>query len=119
MNAEKIPKNILGSELKKCKQGTGFYRNGFCDTGDDDHGVHVVCAVMTDDFLTYTKAQGNDLSTPRSYFPGLKQGDHWCLCGMRYEQARRAGFAPKVALDSTHSRALDFTTIEEFKKYSI
>lgn len=116
---EKTPKNVLGTELQKCKEGTGFYRNGYCNTGSDDHGTHVVCAVVTDEFLQYTKSQGNDLSTPTSYFPGLKNGDHWCLCGFRFEQARKAGKAPKVLLEATHSRAVDFTPLEELKKFKL
>jgi uncharacterized protein (DUF2237 family) len=116
---EENPKNVLGSNLKKCKEGTGFYRNGFCNTGADDHGTHVVCSVVTDEFLTYSKSKGNDLITPTSYFPGLKSGDHWCLCGFRFEQARLAGFAPKVVLEATHNRALQFTSMDELKRYSI
>jgi len=111
-------KNVLGSELVSCKEGTGFYRNGFCHTGADDHGTHVVCAIVTEEFLQYTKSQGNDLITPRSYFPGLKPGDHWCLCGYRFEQARKAGKAPKVILNASHIRTLKFTPLEELMKYA-
>lgn len=117
--AELNLKNILGSDLQKCKEGTGFYRNGYCNTGEDDHGTHVVCAVVTTEFLEFTKSKGNDLSTPSPYFPGLKNGDHWCLCGYRFEQARKAGKAPKVILEATHSRAVDFTPLEELKKFKL
>lgn len=116
---EKSPKNILGGDLQKCKEGTGFYRNGFCNTGADDHGTHVVCAIVTTEFLEFTKSKGNDLSTPTSYFPGLKNGDHWCLCGYRFEQARKAGKTPKIILEATHSRAVDFTPLEELKKFKL
>lgn len=116
---EKSPKNVLGGDLQKCKEGTGFYRNGVCNTGEDDHGTHVVCAVVTTEFLEYTKSKGNDLSTPNSYFPGLKDGDHWCLCGFRFEQARKAGKAPKIILEATHSRAVDFTPLEQLKKFKL
>lgn len=118
-DGEKNSKNVLGSDLQKCKEGTGFYRNGYCNTGEDDHGTHVVCAVVTHEFLEYTKSKGNDLSTPTSYFPGLKNGDHWCLCGLRFEQARKAGKAPKVILEATHSKAVDFSPLEELKKFKL
>ena len=117
--AEKNPKNVFGTDLQKCKEGTGFYRNGFCNTGEDDHGTHVVCAVVTDEFLEFTKSKGNDLSTPTHYFPGLKNGDHWCLCGYRFEQARKEGKAPKIILEATHSRAVYFTPLEDLKKYTL
>ena len=119
MYAKEYQKNVYSQELEKCTDGTGYYRNGYCKTGNDDVGTHVVCAEVTEDFLNYTKSQGNDLSTPTSYFPGLKPGDRWCLCGYRFEQARKAGFAPKVYLEGTHSKALEFTSIEDLKKYSI
>lgn len=117
--ADQNPKNVNGNPLRPCKEGTGFYRNGYCNTGADDHGTHVVCAVVSDEFLTFTKSQGNDLSTPTEYFPGLKPGDHWCLCGYRFEQARKAGLAPKIILESTHIKALEFTPLEELKKHAL
>ena len=113
---KKDNKNVLGQDLKKCKEGTGFYRNGYCHTGEDDYGTHVVCAVVSDDFLNFTKTKGNDLITPTSYFPGLKNGDYWCLCALRFEEARKAGHAPKVVLESTHKRALDFISLDDLKK---
>ena len=117
MYAERIPKNVLGKDLQKCVDGTGFYRDGFCNTGPDDYGTHVVCAEVTQKFLIYSQSQGNDLITTKSYFPGLKEGDRWCLCGFRFEQARKAGFAPKIIPESTQSKALEYTTLEELKKY--
>ena len=92
----------------------GFYRDGFCNTGPDDPGVHAVAATMTREFLDYSKFKGNDLITPveGGHFPGLKPGDKWCLCAARWKEAYDAGVAPKVILESTHERALEFTTIE-------
>ena len=89
---------------------TGFYRTGTCQTGPRDTRSHVVCAVMTEEFLTYTKAQGNDLSTPRPEydFPGLKPGDGWCLCALRWKEAYDAGVAPPVKLEATHEAALKY-----------
>lgn len=116
-------KNVLGTALKSCcfDPITGFYRDGFCQTGLNDYGTHVVCARMTEEFLTYTKAKGNDLSTPipAYHFPGLKVGDQWCLCVSRWKEAMLAGVAPPIILEATHSRALDFVTMEELKKYAI
>lgn len=94
---------------------TGFYRDGCCHTGPDDRGRHVVCAVMTEEFLAYTKAQGNDLSTPRPEFrfPGLKPGDQWCLCALRWREAYLAGVAPLVVLEATHEKVLDYVRMED------
>jgi hypothetical protein len=115
--------NVLGGALADCSHDpvTGFYRNGCCDTGPEDRGVHVVCAVMTDDFLAFTKAQGNDLSTPRPQydFPGLTPGDRWCLCAARWEEARRAGHAPPVVLDATHAKALDLVALDDLKTHAV
>lgn len=105
-------KNVLGKPLALCSKDplTGFLRDGYCNTNADDHGTHVVCAVMTDQFLAYTKSQGNDLSTPNPLyrFPGLKAGDRWCLCALRWKQAHHAGAAPLVDLDSTHEQVLTY-----------
>ena len=105
-------KNVLGTELQACCTDpmTGFYRDGLCRTGELDSGRHVVCAVMTDEFLTFSKARGNDLITPLpAYdFPGLKAGDGWCLCALRWKEAYEAGVAPPVRLESTHEKALNF-----------
>lgn len=115
-------KNVLGTTLKPCcyQPKTGFYRDGFCRTGPEDVGTHVVCAIMTEEFLVYTKSQGNDLSTPipMYQFPGLKPGDKWCLCASRWKQAYKAGKAPEVDLEATHEKALeivDFKMLLEHK----
>jgi len=111
--------NVLGGPLAPCSTSpmTGFFRNGCCDTGPMDAGSHTVCAVMTAEFLAFSKARGNDLSTPRPEygFPGLKPGDRWCLCAARWLEAWRAGSAPKVRLDATHARALDVCPLEALK----
>ncbi len=114
------PKNVLGTKLQSCCNApmTGFYRDGFCHTGYEDYGVHVVCAEVTEEFLAYTKGLGNDLSTPLpapSTFPGLKPGDKWCLCASRWKEAYDAGYAPKVVLESTHQKALEFMSLEVMK----
>jgi len=115
--------NVLGGALQSCCMDpvTGFYRNGRCDTGAGDHGVHVVCAVMTDKFLRFSKSRGNDLSTPVPQwgFPGLKDGDRWCLCASRWKEALDAGMAPKVILEATHISMLEFATIEELREHAV
>ena len=107
-------KNVLGGTLQTCCTApmTGFYRDGLCHTGPQDMGVHVVCAQVTEAFLSYTKAQGNDLSTPRAYFPGLKPGDRWCLCASRWKEALDDGMAPPVVLEATHEAALKYVALE-------
>lgn len=114
--------NVLGEELKPCGRDpvTGFFRNGCCDTSDMDHGSHTVCAVMTAEFLAFSKAAGNDLSTPRPEFgfPGLKPGDQWCLCAGRWAEALAAGRAPKVRLSATHARALEHVRLEDLRAHS-
>jgi len=116
-------KNVLGTELKPCCYDpmTGFYRDGFCETGPTDYGTHVVCARMTEEFLTYTKGRGNDLSTPMPMynFPGLKPGDQWCLCVSRWKEAMLAGFPPPVILESTHEKALQVVTLEELRQFEV
>lgn len=118
-----MEKNVLGTVLQACcfEPRTGFYRDGFCKTGEQDYGTHVVCAIMTDDFLSYTKAQGNDLSTPKPYwnFPGLVAGDKWCLCISRWLQAVEAGVAPNIVLEATHEKALSYTTLAVLKDFSV
>ncbi|KAL7458702.1 hypothetical protein ACHAWC_010754 [Mediolabrus comicus] len=120
--------NVLGTELSCCCSnvgnsgiGTGFYRNGFCSTGDNDVGRHTVCVQVTDDFLSYSKSVGNDLSTPMPeyHFPGLKEGDIWCLCAQRWAQAYNAGKAPKLYLQSTHEKTLDFIPLEIMRIFAI
>jgi uncharacterized protein (DUF2237 family) len=100
---------------------TGFFRTGCCETSGDDTGVHTVCAVMTDDFLAFSKAAGNDLSTPMPQygFPGLKAGDHWCLCAMRWQEALDAGKAPKVNLHATHIRSLEFVDLSDLEAHAL
>ncbi len=113
------PKNVLGGELKVCCTSpmTGFYRDGFCKTGVQDQGRHTVCIVTTAEFLEYSKAAGNDLSTPRPEyaFPGLVPGDKWCLVAVRYAQALLDGRAPKVILEATHEATLEFVSLEDLK----
>ena len=113
-------KNVLGSPLKKCCDSpkTGFYRDGFCHTGPQDHGTHVACATVTKEFLDFTKSRGNDLITPKPEwnFPGLKPGDKWCLCALRWMEAKKAGVAPKLDLEATHENMLDFATIKDIKE---
>ena len=111
--------NVLGEVLEPCGQDpvTGFFRNGCCDTSAMDRGSHTVCAVMTEEFLRFSQRVGNDLSTPRPEFsfPGLKAGDRWCLCAARFLEAWEAGMAPRVALRSTHRRALDIVPLEALR----
>lgn len=112
-------KNVLGQPLQQCgcKPMTGFYRDGFCETGARDLGSHTVCAVMTEEFLTFTKGRGNDLSTPAPHFnfSGLKSGDRWCLCVSRWKEAYEAGVAPPVILEATHEGALRVVSIEQLR----
>jgi uncharacterized protein (DUF2237 family) len=116
-------KNVLGGELETCgtAPATGFYRNGCCDTGADDIGVHAVCARMTQEFLVFSKSRGNDLSTPAPGlgFPGLKPGDRWCLCAARWKEAWEAGVAPPVVLAATHEKALDIVALDALKKHAL
>jgi uncharacterized protein (DUF2237 family) len=100
---------------------TGFFRNGCCETGPSDRGRHIVCAVVTDDFLEYSKAEGNDLTTPmpRFNFPGLKAGDQWCLCLERWREAHKAGKAPKVVLAATHQIALERVQLSVLEQFAI
>lgn len=112
--------NVLGTKLQKCSMSpkTGFYRTGFCETGRDDADTHTVCAQATDAFLAFSKEKGNDLSTPHPElrFPGLKSGDHWCLCAMRYKEALKAGKEPDVVLAATHKHTLDIVSLADLKK---
>lgn len=109
--------NVLGGPLKDCSHDpkTGFYRDGCCNTGPEDRGLHIICVRVTDEFLTFSKARGNDLSTPRPEFrfPGLKDGDQWCLCGMRWKEALDAEVAPPVLLEATHEKMLELVTMED------
>lgn len=121
---EKDPSfNVLGSTLQPCSTDpvTGFFRNGTCDTCAADQGRHTVCAVMTAEFLAFSKYVGNDLSTPRPefQFPGLKPGDGWCLCAGRFLQAHHEGCAPRVDLHATHVRALEVVPIDVLRQYAV
>ena len=115
--------NVLGNTLETCciSPMTGFYRNGCCETGAGDQGVHVVCAQVTEEFLAFTQARGNDLSTPMPMFgfPGLKPGDKWCLCAARWKEALDAGVAPPVVLSATHAAALEYVSLTELKQYAL
>jgi uncharacterized protein len=116
-------RNVLGDPLQPCcfDPVTGYFRDGFCHTIDEDHGSHTVCAIMTDEFLSFSKARGNDLSTPREEFdfPGLKAGDRWCVCVARWEEAFLVGKAPQVILESTHERALEVVSLEELRAFAV
>ncbi|MEM9044940.1 MAG: DUF2237 domain-containing protein [Pseudomonadota bacterium] len=115
--------NVLGEKLAPCSTDpmTGFFRNGCCDTSAQDHGSHTVCAVMTAEFLAFSKSAGNDLSTPRLEFgfAGLKPGDQWCLCAARFLQAYQAGMAPRVSLMATHKRALDIVPLDALREQAL
>ena len=118
-----IAKNVLGSALVPCSTEpmTGFFRDGCCNTSDQDLGAHTVCAEMTAEFLAFSKDAGNDLSTPHPEFgfPGLRPGDRWCLCAARWVEAMEAGRAPRVVLESTHARTLDFVPLPMLQRYAI
>jgi len=116
-------RNVLGGALLMCSHEpvTGFYRDGCCNFGPEDHGVHSVCAVMTEEFLAFSKARGNDLSTPRPEFdfPGLQPGQRWCLCAARWLEAFKAGKAPRVSLNSTNQAALEIVPLEALKQHAV
>lgn len=109
------------SNVRDTGIGTGFYRNGFCSTGFQDVGRHTVCVQVTEEFLEFSKAVGNDLSTPMPeyMFPGLKEGDQWCLCAQRWAQAYESGKAPKLYLKATHEKTLDYVDFAVLRKYAI
>jgi uncharacterized protein (DUF2237 family) len=110
--------SILNKDLKVCSKDplTGYARDGYCRNRPDDSGTHVVCAKMTDEFLEFTKSKGNNLSTPSPTFPGLKEGDKWCLCALRWDEANRANKAPPVDLDATDKSALKFNTVNTYTR---
>lgn len=114
--------NVLGEPLALCSADpvTGFFRDGHCNTCAEDQGSHTVCALMTDEFLAYSKYLGNDLSTPRPEygFVGLKAGDQWCLCASRFLQAHEEGVAPHIRLAATHQRALDVVPLDVLQRYA-
>ncbi len=113
--------NVLGTALQSCCEDpmTGYFRDGYCRTIQEDSGTHILCAVVTQEFLEFSKAQGNDLSTPRPEwsFPGLKPGNKWCLCISRWIEAEEAGKAPLVVLEATHQKALEYCSFESLLEY--
>lgn len=115
--------NVLGRELGPCCKDplTGFFRTGACDTGPEDTGRHVICGHLTEEFLQFSKERGNDLMTPRPEwgFPGLKDGDRWCLCAMRWKEAFEAGKACPVYLESTHASALEYVSLENLRSVAL
>ena len=115
--------NLFDEIIEECCLNpiTGFFRNGFCHTDEMDRGLHIVCSLMTDDFLRFSKSRGNDLSTPRPEFnfPGLAEGDSWCVCAERWKEAYEQGFAPKVFLKRTHKKAATIIDIEILKEYAV
>lgn len=118
-----MAKNVLGTELAECSRDplTGFFRDGCCHTGADDAGMHTVCAVMTADFLAFTKSRGNDLSTPRPEFrfPGLNPGDRWCLCLSRWTEALEAGVVPPIVLEATHASVLEYVDRDVLEAHAV
>lgn len=120
---ETTQRNVLGTDLQIASKNplTGFYRTGFCSTDEKDRGVHVVAAVVTDEFLNYSLSRGNDLISPypASGFPGLKAGNIWCLCAMRWKEALDAGVAPPVILEATNIKALQYITLEDLKNNQV
>jgi uncharacterized protein (DUF2237 family) len=116
-------RSVLGRPLETCsdRPRTGFFRDGCCNTSEEDRGAHVVCVRMTAEFLAFSRAQGNDLSTPAPQFgfPGLKPGDRWCLCADRWKEAFEAGCAPQVYLASTHERALEHVSFDQLKRFAL
>lgn len=115
--------NVLGGPLEPCGNDpvTGFYRDGCCNTGPEDMGVHVVCSRVTEEFLAFSKQRGNDLTTPQPAvgFAGLEPGDRWCLCAERWQEALEAGVAPHVVLEATHIRALEWTSLEDLRRHEV
>lgn len=118
-----MAKNVLGTELVPCSYDplTGFYRNGCCDTGADDVGLHTVCIVATEEFLAFSKSVGNDLSTPMPQynFAGVRPGDQWCLCASRWQEAYEAGAAPKVVLEATHASTTEWVDAGGLRAHAI
>ncbi|MDR5899484.1 DUF2237 domain-containing protein [Halomonas vilamensis] len=116
-------RNVLGEPLAPCCHDpvTGFYRDGFCRVGPTDHGIHAVCAMVTEEFLAFSSGQGNDLVTPHPEFgfPGLKPGDRWCLCASRWKEAAVVGLAPPVILSATHEKALDTIPLSKLQQHAL
>jgi uncharacterized protein len=115
--------NVLGTALHPCSLDpmTGFFRDGCCRSGADDLGLHLVCAEVTEDFLEFSRSRGNDLVTPvpEFHFPGLKPGDRWCLCVLRWREALEAGVAPNVVLEATHISTLEFVDLEDLQDHAV
>lgn len=120
---ETADRNVLGEPLELCSLAprTGFTRTGSCETGPEDVGSHTVCTQVTKEFLAFSRARGNDLSTPAPQFgfPGLKPGDRWCLCAARWKEAHDAGMAPRVVLTATHARALEVIPLDALKAHAL
>jgi uncharacterized protein (DUF2237 family) len=117
-----MAQNVLGTELQPCSLDplTGFYRNGCCDTGPEDVGIHTVCAVMTEEFLDFSLSQGNDLLTSiPGVFPGLRPGDQWCVCAPRWREALGAGAAPLVVLEATHIGTLEWVRLDDLRAHAV
>jgi uncharacterized protein len=118
-----VAQNVLGGELRSCSTDpmTGFYRNGCCDTGGEDTGVHTVCVRLTEEFLAFSREVGNDLSTPRPEygFAGLRPGDQWCLCASRWAEALAVGRAPEVVLEATHARTLEWVDLKDLRQHAV
>ena len=116
-------RNVLGGPLEDCSHDplTGFYRDGCCNTGPQDQGLHMVCAVMTEDFLAFSKSRGNDLSTPMPQynFPGLQPGDQWCLCALRWVEAYKNNKAPQLVLKATHAYMLQVVPLEILEQFAV
>tara|TARA_B100000767_G_C19637105_1_gene480887 strand:- start:349 stop:723 length:375 start_codon:yes stop_codon:yes gene_type:complete len=117
-----MEKNVFGEPLQTCCTNpvTGYFRDGLCRTISEDIGTHTVCAIMTDEFLKFSASKGNDLITaiPNYQFPGLKEGDKWCLCVSRWIEAEKAGKAPKLVLEATHDKTLEYTSLDLLVKYA-
>jgi uncharacterized protein (DUF2237 family) len=123
MDGSDMAKNVLGGDLVPCSMEplTGFYRDGCCNTGSEDLGVHTVCARVTEPFLRFSARVGNDLSTPRPElgFNGLQPGQCWCLCAARWQEALEAGFAPPVVLEATHRATLEWVSLEDLQRHAV
>ncbi|MCF8373856.1 MAG: DUF2237 domain-containing protein [Bacteroidales bacterium] len=117
-----MQKNVFGLEIEPCSENpvTGFYRDGSCNTGKEDTGQHTVCVVLTKEFLEFSKIRGNDLSTPMPQynFPGLKPGDHWCLCALRWMEAYYSGMAPQLVLEATNEEALELISMDMMLEFA-
>src|SRR5688500_12509991 len=114
-------RNVLGGQLRTCSNNplTGFWRTGCCDTGEEDVGAHTVCTEVTGEVLEFSRRAGNDLTTPRFGFPGLKPGDRWCICVLRWKEALENGFAPPVVLEATHEAALQFVSLDDLFRHAV